>query len=344
MTRWASFILVPFLALGAALLAPAQSLPTVKEATARLERLKSERARLLEELRANLSDDARLEEAPSGAVLIGVPASLVETIVSEALTGPLRNVRLSLKDVVKVERSDEVKAKTFLGMMTLGRYALTVNVRQVDAVIRPAKPTLTFGANRIGIDLPVRVEAGTVKANLAFKWDGRRLAGVVCGDLTGDHDLRATVPPVSARLRGRFDVQAKGDRLIVKPVIAPIRLAFQVEPPQQTWDFIDDLIESKNAVCEAALRKAQVGQKVKDLVARGFNVTLPNTWLHTMTLPASFRDTFNVQGTSAGLAITPTGVSITKTRIWYGANLSLKKQRRQPGVGAAPRPSTPVRE
>lgn len=336
MRRRSSLGLGVFLTAGAALLAHAQSLPTVKETTARIEGLKAERARLQEELRANLSDDARLEDAPSGAVLIGLPASLVESIVSEALTGPLRNVRLSLKDVVKVERSDEVKAKTFLGMMTLGHYALTVNVRQVDAVIRPAAPTLTFGANRIGIDLPVRVEAGAVKASLAFKWDGRRLAGVVCGDLTGDHDLRATVPPVSARLRGRFDVQASGDRLIVKPVIAPIRLAFQVEPPQHTWDFIDDLIESKNAVCEAALRKAQVGQKVKDLVARGFKVTIPNTWLHTMTLPASFRDTFNVQGTSAGLAITPTGVSITKTRVWYGANLSLKKQ--APAPRRVPRP------
>lgn len=344
MRRGPAVTMGAFVTAAAALLAHAQSLPTVKETTARIAGLKAERARLQEELRANLSDDARLEDTPKGSVLIGLPASLVESIVSEALTGPLRNVRLSLKDVVKVERSDEVKARTFLGLMTLGRYALTVNVREVDAVLRPASPTLTFGANRIGIDLPVRVEAGTVKADLAFKWDGRRLAGVVCGDLTGDHDLRATVPPVAARLRGRFDVEAKGDRLIVKPVIAPIRLAFQVEPRQHTWDFIDDLIESKNAVCEAALRKAQVGQKVKDLVARGFKVTIPNTWLHTMTLPASFRDTFNVQGTSAGLAITPTGVSITKTRIWYGADLSLKKQRDRPGAPPRPHPSTPARE
>jgi len=344
MRRPSTLIVSALVTAGAALLAHAQSLPTVKETKARIEGLKAERARLQEDLRASLSADARLEDAPTGAVLIGLPASLVESIVSEALTGPLRNVRLSLKDVVKVERSDEVKARTFLGMMTLGRYALTVHVRQVDAVIRPGSPTLTFGANRIGIDLPVRVEAGTVKASLAFKWDGRRLAGVVCGDLTGDHDLRATVPPVSARLRGRFDVQAKGERLIVKPVIAPIRLAFQVEPRQHTWDFIDDLIESKNAVCEAALRKAQVGQKVKDLVARGFKVTIPNTWLHTMTLPASFRDTFNVQGASAGLAITPTAVSITRTRIWYGADLSLKKQGGPAGALPPPRPSTPARE
>ena len=291
--------------------------------------LKAERLRLQDELRSLLPEDARLMDAPAGDILLGLPSSLVEAIVSEALLGPLRNVRLSLRDVVKIELADEVQTRTFLGMMTLGKYALTVNVQEVNAVMKPKTPKLGFGSNRITIDLPVSVEAGEVKAKLLFKWDGRNLAGVVCGDLSGEHDLRAAVPPVLVRLRGRFDVEALGEGLIVKPRIAPLEVAFKVEPQRRTWDFVDGLIESKNAVCEAALRKAGVGQKVKDLVSRGFKVTLSNRWLHAMALPASFRDTVDVQGTSAGLAITPTGVSITKTRIWYGANVSLRKQARK---------------
>ena len=301
--------------------------PTIEEARRHIAALKAERTQLQDQLRASLSDDARLVDAPAGSVLIGIPTPLIEGIVSEALTGPLKNVRLSLKDVVKVERADTIKSKTFLGMMTLGHYELTVNVQEVQAMMRPKKPVLTFGTNRIQIDLPVSVESGQVKARLYFKWDGRRLAGIVCGDLSREHDLRATVPPVAVRLRGRFDVEAQGERLIVRPVIAPVDIAFRVEPLQKTWDFIDDLIESKNAVCEAALRKAAVGQKVKDLVARGFKVRLPTDWVRTMTLPASFRDNFDVQGSSAGLSIVPIGVSITKTRIWYGADLTVRKQR-----------------
>lgn len=268
-------------------------------------------------------------DAPPGDVLIGIPSSLVESIASEALLGPLRNVRLSLKNVVKVERSDEIQTKTFLGQMTLGRYDLTVDVREVSAVMKPKTPKLTFGSNRIAIDLPVSVEAGDVKAKLTFKWDGRNLAGMVCGDLTSEHDLRASVPPVLVRLRGRFDVEARGEQLLVKPRIAPIEVAFKVEPPQRTWDFVDGLIESKNAVCEAALRKAAVGQKVKDLVSRGFKITVPTGWLRAMALPASFRDTVDVKGASAGFAITPTGVSITTTRIWYGANVTVRKAKRK---------------
>jgi hypothetical protein len=323
--------------------AMAQDAPIIAQTRARIEGLKAERARLQEELRSSLSDDARLKDAPPGAVLIGVPATLVEAIVSEALTGPLRNVRLTLKDVVKVERKDTIRAKTFLGMMTLGHYALTVNVREVVAVMRPKTPTLAFGGNRVAIDLPVSVESGAVKASLLFSWDGRKLAGAVCGDLTSEHDLRATVPPTAARLRGRFDLEARGERLIVKPAIAPIELAFKIEPRQQTWDFIDELIESKNAVCEAALRKAAVGQKVKDLVARGFKVRVPNNWLHEMTLPASFRDTVDVKGASAGFAITPAGVSVTKTRVWYGADLALRREASAKSA-ATPRPSTAARE
>jgi hypothetical protein len=299
---------------------------TVEEARRRIETLKAERESLQEELRNAMPEDARLAGAPVGGVLIGLPSRLVEGIVSEALSGPLRNVRLLLNDVVKVERSDVIRTRTFLGGMTLGKYDLFVNVQEVEAFMRPGKPKLAFGANRIAFELPVRVESGNVKAKIVFKWDGRRLAGVVCGDLNNEHELRATVPAAELILRGRFEVEARGEELVVRPVIAPLEMSFNVDPPQKTWDFLDDLIESKNVVCEAAIRRAAVGQKVKDLVARGFKFRLPTDWVRSIRLPASFRNSFEVKGTSAGLAIIPRGVSITRTRIWYGADVTLRKE------------------
>lgn len=319
-----------FLILAIEALAETPAPVTPESARARIAALKAERLKLQDELRALLSEDAKLIDAPAGDVLIGLPTALVESIVKEALTGPLRSVRLSLRNVAKVKLQDEVQTRTLLGTMTLGRYELTVDVEEVNAVMKPGVPLLAFGANRIAIDLPVSVEAGDVKAKLLFNWDGRKLAGIVCGDLTGEHDLRAKVPPVLVRLRGRFEVEAKGEKLRIRPVVAPVEMAFKVEPQQRTWDYIDGLIESKNAVCETALRRAAVGQKVKDLVARGFKVKLPDNWIRPLTLPASFRDTFDVQGTKAGLTVLPTGVSVTKTRIWYGADLSLKTGRDSP--------------
>ena len=304
---------------------------TTVAAQARIAALKVERTRLQDLLRASLPEDARLEGAPPGDVLIGLPAPLIETIVSEAVSGPLRNIRLTLKDVVKVETADVIRAKTFLGTMTLGRYDLAVHVREVRAAMKPALPHLTFGSNRIAFELPVRVQSGDVRANLTFRWDGRKLAGVVCGDLSTERALRASVPPIDIRLRGRFDIAASGERLFVKPRISPIDMSFKVEPEESTWAFIDSVIESKNAVCEKALRKAAVGEKVKALVlGKGFKVRLPTNWLRPMNLPAAFRDTVEVKGRSAGLAVSTAGVSITKTRVWYGARLAF---RRAPSTG-----------
>jgi len=300
--------------------------PASTEVRSRIAGLKAERLRLQQELASTLPEDARLVDAPPGGLLIGLPTPLVEEIVTEALTGPLRNVRLLLKDVATIKVEDVIKRDTFLGDMTLGRYDLTVKVEEVRALVRPLSPSLIFGSNRIAIDLPVRIEGASVQGNLAFEWDGRRLAGIVCGDLSSQHELRARVPPLQVRLRGRFDVEAEGEKVLVRPRIAPIDLAFQVEPPQETWDFIEEVIESRNAICKAALRKAAVEQKVRDLVARGFKVRLTKNWLHPMVLPASFRETFDVQGRSTGLAILPTGVSITRLRIWYGANLSVQRE------------------
>ena len=78
----------------------------------RIADLKIERERLLNGLRATLTDDAKLVDAPPGGVLIGLPTTLVERVVAEAVAGPLRNVRLVLKDVVKLEKKDIIKATT----------------------------------------------------------------------------------------------------------------------------------------------------------------------------------------------------------------------------------------
>ena len=262
----------------------------------RIADLKIERERLLNGLRATLTDDAKLVDAPPGGVLIGLPTTLVERVVTEAVAGPLRNVRLVLKDVVKFEKKDIIKARFLFGMRTLGEYVLTVDVQEVTASMKPKVPKLRFGSNRIFVDLPVSVEAGAVKAKLKFTWDGRNLAGAVCGDISAEHDLDAVVPKVAVRVRGRFDLETKGEKLLVKPVLTPVEMAFKVEPQQKTWDFVEQLIKSRNGVCEAALRKAAVSQKVRDLMSREFKVTLPNNWVRPMVLPASFRDTLDMGG------------------------------------------------
>lgn len=113
--------------------------------------------------------------------------------------------------------------------------------------------------------------------------------------------------------------------------------SLKAEPPKDAWDFLDTLISSRNAVCEAAIRKADVAAKVRELAGRAFTVRVPTGFVRPMSLPAAFRDTVDVRGRRAGLAITPAGVTITKTRIWYGANVAVKAR----GDAAGPRRASP---
>ena len=290
----------------------------------RIAELELERAAVREQLQATLTDAAKLVDAPERDILIGLPATLIERVIRQAINGPLKDVKLVLKNAVKVEKRDVVKGDTFFGTMTFGRYALNIDVHELTASMKPAVPRLTFGSDRIGIDMPVSVEQGDAKVTLYFEWDGNKLAGAVCGDMSIERDLHPTVPPFAVRVRGGFDLQTRGEDLIVKPVLMPVEMAFKVEPEKKDWDFVDAVLRSKNSICDAALRKAEVGQKLRDLLAQGFKLNMPDSWVKPFTLPISFRDTVDVQGRRTGLAVIPTDVTVTTTRVWYGANVEVQ--------------------
>jgi hypothetical protein len=301
---------------------PAAPAPAAGRASpqSELQALRAERARLQTELRATLADDARLVAAPGGGVLVGVPTSLVRRLVRETVTGPLSRTRLDFGDI-HLKKRDEIETRK-LGMnITLGFYDLQVDVKNVVATLRAGEPKLTFGAGRIAIDAPVRVEGGRARGTVSFKWDGRNVTGLLCGDLSGTHELEATIPSLALNVRGRFDIAAISDRVVARPVFAPIVVNFKVQPPQKTWDFLDTLIQSRNGVCESAIRRARVTERIREAVSQTFRAEVPRGWARPVSMPAGFEQEIYVRGQRAGLRVVPTGVSITKDRVWYGGNV-----------------------
>lgn len=302
--------------------AQTDSPPASDPVTQRIEALKARRTQLQSELRATLTDDSRLVNAPQGGILIGVPTSLVRRIVTETVMGPLSRIKLKFGDIA-VQKADTITTKKLGLTMTLGTYDMGVRVRDVTATLKPKTPQLVFGGNRIGVTIPMSVEGGRVRANLNFKWDGKQLAGAICGDLAGEHDLKASVPTIKFVVKGRFDIAADGDRLVAKPVFAPISLDLHVEPEQKTWDFVEGLIKSRNSICETAIRKARLAERVRDAVGQSYKADIPRGWVKPVSMPAAFEQNVDVAGRSAGLRVEPTGVSITKTRLWYGGDLKV---------------------
>ncbi len=101
-----------------------------------------------------------------------------------------------------------------------------------------------------------------------------------------------------------------------------MRVHLEIEPAAATWQAVDALIDRQGLVCRTALRKADVAGKVRALVARGFDVTLPRTLLREVRLPAGLTSSVAVPGRTLELEVEPIGLALTPTRTWYGADVN----------------------
>lgn len=291
---------------------------------ATLERLEQHKRALQSRLRELTQDDQGLSRAPKASVLIGVPTSFTESLVAQTVSGLSAQIRVTLKNL-KVAKQDELKAKTPLGRMKLGDFKLDVTIHEVHALLKPGKPDLRFGGNRLGVKLPVSLASGAGRATLHFRWDGRKLAGAVCGDLDLTREVEGSVAPVSFRLNGEFLLQAQGDSLVATPRFPDVKLKLQVEPAASTWEMLDELVKQQGAVCRAVLRKVDVAQKLKELVGRGFPVTLSRKLWKPLRLPAGLQQQVDVPGErSALLSVKPIGLLVVPERVWYGANVEVR--------------------
>lgn len=290
---------------------------------AELEALRQERNVLEQRLLALTEADTSLTQAPRASLLIGVPTSVTQKLVEDAVSGLLAEVRLTLRDL-KVHKADVVKAKTALGTLTLGDYQLDVRVHEVQAVLKPGAPQMRFGGPKLGLVLPVELASGSGRATLRVQWDGRSVAGAVCGDLDLKRVLKGGVAPLRAEIRGEFQLSAEGDTVVATPHFRDIPLKLRIEPAPESWKLLDELIEAQRAVCRAALKKADVGQKLRDLVARGFPVTLPGTLLRPIRLPAGVRQDVDLAGRGrVTLTVKPFGLVAVPERFWYGGDVTV---------------------
>jgi hypothetical protein len=338
MTRrffWASAAL---LVLGGAGLAyigrrrtPRPSPPTAAE----LKGLREERDALRDRFRELTARDGSLDfqKVPAGNVVIGVPTSLTESLVSQVLTGLMREVRLTLKHI-KARHEDEVKANFLFGNRTIGRFILDVDLSEIQAVLKPGAPQLRLGGDKIRVKLPVTVAQGTGTGTVRFQWSGQGLAGVVCGDLDVTRTLKSNVVPTTINLEGAFMLAVEGDALTAKPKFGDVTIDLQLDPTEATWQIVDDTLakvrDDKSGICGSAIQKVDIPQRIRAVVARGLRIRLPPRLFRPIRLLASVQQSVEIQGKTVSLSATPTGLTVTPRMIWYGADL---------GAQSAPTPS-----
>jgi hypothetical protein len=292
-----------------------------------IQRLVSRRDALQSRFRAAIagSGEKALQSAPRGGLMIGLPTSLTRSIVERVVTGLFRDMTLTLRNL-HVHQEGGVKAKMLLRKRQIGAFVLDVDIHEVEGVLRPGTPDVRFGrGGGFALALPVSLAEGHGRARLRLQWDSKGLAAnAVCGDVDVTKEITGNVVPTDYRLTGTFRVAADGDSVILTPDFADLAVRIFVDPTEQAWRAVDEVVAERGAGCRFALEKVDLKKQLAKVVGRGFNVKVPGKLQRAIRLPAGVRQSLEVQGLQLTLDVKPTGVLLSPERLWYGADLSIR--------------------
>ncbi len=309
--------------------------PTEEE----LEGLRQERRVLNGRLEQRLREDLRLLEAKDASVIVGVPIRFAERFVGELAGSLFSEVRITLRKL-EVRKEGELRGRVLVGERPLGTYTLAVDLDEVVGILRFGKPKLRFEDDRVGVVLPVSLSEGSGRGRLRFRWDGRGVAGVVCGDVSMSGAIVGSVVPDAYTLRGSLRLATDGAALVARPLFEDAEVHLGIEPSKETWQLVEKTIGEQGALCRAALKAANVPEKVRAVVQRGFAVKLPRKLFPELRLPVELEQSVDLEGRSIHLQVSPTGLSLTPKRLWYGANVRLADVP-APAAEAVPEPAEP---
>jgi hypothetical protein len=227
---------------------------------------------------------------------------------------------------VRVRKADVVRAKTALGTLALGEYQLDLRLQEVQGVLDPGTPRVSFGGPSVGLVMPLALTAGRGRATLRLQWSSHGDTGAVCSALDLKRSLKGDLVPLPALLRGEFRLSTEGDAIVATPRLRDVALRLRLEPVPETWKTLDELIEAQSAGCRGALKRVDPAQKLRDLVARGFTVTLPGALVRPIRMPAGVRREVDLAGGGrATLVVKPIGPTAAPERLWYGGVVDVKR-------------------
>jgi hypothetical protein len=234
-----------------------------------------------------------------------------------------------------VHKEGEVKVKMLLRKKAVGAFVLDVGIKEIQGILEPGTPALLFSRNRIGVSLPVRVAHGEGRADLRFQWDSKGLAAnMVCGDVDTTKAVTGGVIPQDYTLEGAFVIEARGESVTLRPEFPDLAVRIFVDPSEQAWAVVDEVVKEQRKGCEIALNKVDVKAQLAKILGRGFNVKIPKKVLKPVLLPAGVTQSLEVQGVKLPITVKFTGVLVAPDRIWYGADLVLGKPARPRPTGS----------
>ena len=303
---------------------------TPEQMKAKIAALEQEIPTLRQKLGELVANDARLQGMPETGVRVGVPTALARTMIERVATGFVDSVTLKLTNL-KVEAHGTVKK-----VVTIGKFDLLVNIKEVTGHLRTGKPKVEFGGNKVALALPVKVASGTGTANLKFKWDGKNVSGAVCGDMEVDEDVSGSVKPDDYPVSGTLELTATAREILASPKFPVVKIRLVVVPSAQAWGVVQKVLDSKTGVCGYVVEKVNVPHLLDGLLNKGFEVRLPTEKIKPMAVPVGIAPTMKVGDETLRVDVKVGHLAITRHMIWLGADVNLAD-------ASAPPPGKPAK-
>lgn len=292
-----------------------------------IQHLREQRDAMQAELEVAEQYSALLDRRPEGDVLIALPTPFMQRMVTGVIVGWFDKVDLHLTNL-RVRKAGDVKARlSILGRRRVGSYALQLDVADLRGTLEPGAPTLTFGGDTVGIVLPVRLAHGEGRGRLAFDWDSRGLADAVCGDLSTAEQISGTVLPADYVARGRLRMSASEGGVLIDPDFPGLQLRLRIKPSAGSIKALERTLSEKGKLCDMALEKANVEERILALVGRGFPVKIPQKFFRAVRLPISIEGTVPLAARRVDVRATPDTLVITPQALWLAASIQVHRAR-----------------
>jgi hypothetical protein len=279
--------------------------------------LETERTHLQRRLDELATRDKNLQGMPKTALRIGIPTSLTRDLVQRVTAGLVDQVTLVLEDL-HVRKSGTIRR-----FVDLGEYDLDVTIDNVVGHLRTGEPDVRFGANQVKVALPVSVASGTGHATIRLKWDGRSVAGAVCGDLEITREVTGSVKPDRYPVAGALLLSSTAEEIVMSPRFPTLTINLKVLPSAESWAAVEKVVADQEGVCGFVLGKVDLLQFVRRIVDKGFSVRLPTERLKAMAVPVGIAPSVNIHGKLLTLGLRLGSLAITENAIWLGADVSI---------------------
>jgi hypothetical protein len=287
--------------------------------SAEIERLQAEQDSLRARAAVLVAADPRIVALPPGEVVMAVPTSFVRQVIDRLFQDVVNNVTLRVGGI-KAHVEKKVKK-----VVTIGEFTVDVDIHQVVGKIRPKTPRFAFGGDSIAMKLPIRIQDGRGDATIHFVWDGKRVAGLTCGDLDITQKVSGDVIPADYLVTGRIELGLQGRRAVAALRFPETRLRIKVKPSKESWAAIDSILDEQKHVCGWVLDKVNVPKLLTNLTeTKGFNVRLPIDKLKPVILPAGIRDSIQVGERSLAIAAQAKTLRIDPDAIWFSADVKVE--------------------